>query len=155
MPTQPKPTALKLVQGNPGKRPLNLDEPKPQMVDSMDPPEWLDDDARKKWLDVCPKLIRMGVLTEVDGDALAGYCIAWSRMKLAEKDIDEYGLTLENKTGSMVKNPAATAYDEATKQLRAFGDLLGMSPAARTRLHANIKPKDRQAEAAERLIKKG
>jgi hypothetical protein len=36
MPTgpKPKPTSLKLVQGNPGKRPIPEDEPKPEVVKS-------------------------------------------------------------------------------------------------------------------------
>lgn len=29
---KPKPTAIKILEGNPGKRPLNLNEPKPQRI---------------------------------------------------------------------------------------------------------------------------
>ena len=43
---KPKPTKLKILEGNPGKRPLNLNEPKPKQVVPKCP-DWLMDDARK------------------------------------------------------------------------------------------------------------
>jgi len=30
---KPKPTALKIIEGNPGKRPLNKNEPKPDIFE--------------------------------------------------------------------------------------------------------------------------
>ena len=38
---KPKPTALKVLEGNPGKRPLNLYEPTPE-GDLPECPEWLE-----------------------------------------------------------------------------------------------------------------
>jgi len=41
MGNRPKPTALKLLQGNPGRRPINKAEPKPKRgIPAM--PKWLD-----------------------------------------------------------------------------------------------------------------
>ncbi len=49
MPGPPKkPTALKLVTGNPGKRPLNKKEPKPR-GNLYDPPGWLTEDQLVGW----------------------------------------------------------------------------------------------------------
>ena len=45
---KPKPTALKVLEGNPGKRPLNLFEPTPE--DKMpECPDWLEDEAKAEW----------------------------------------------------------------------------------------------------------
>ena len=45
---KPKPTALKELEGNPGKRPLNDREPKPEKK-APPCPKWLNDDAKKEW----------------------------------------------------------------------------------------------------------
>lgn len=39
----PKPTRLKILAGNPGKRELNPDEPDPVLLEDLTAPEWLDD----------------------------------------------------------------------------------------------------------------
>ncbi len=44
---KPKPTALKVLEGNPGKRPLNLNEPKPEKK-APKCPSWLEPEAKKR-----------------------------------------------------------------------------------------------------------
>ena len=44
----PKPTAQKVLEGNPGKRELNTKEPKPEKK-APACPKWLDDEAKKEW----------------------------------------------------------------------------------------------------------
>lgn len=43
---KPKPTAVKQLEGNPGKRQLNANEPKP-VARAPSCPKWLEDDAEK------------------------------------------------------------------------------------------------------------
>ena len=43
---KPKPTALKLLEGNPGKRPLNEHEPIPP-TGKIRCPSWLEEEAKK------------------------------------------------------------------------------------------------------------
>lgn len=71
----PKPTALKLLQGNPGKRPLNDREPKPPV--GCVPPDYVKADAAllKEWSLEAPRLTRLKILTEIDGDPLARLCV--------------------------------------------------------------------------------
>ncbi len=71
--TKPKPTALKLLEGNPGKRPLPMNEPKPAPT-APKCPSWLHKDAKKEWKRISTELERLGLLTQVDMAALAGYC---------------------------------------------------------------------------------
>jgi phage terminase small subunit len=73
---KPTPTMLKVLSGNPGKRPLNEREPAaPQGV--PEPPEWLDDEAKAEWARVTVDLAAMGLLSQADRPALAAYCTAW------------------------------------------------------------------------------
>ena len=45
---KPKPTAVKVLEGNPGKRSLNTGEPKPEKK-APRCPAWLEDEAKKEW----------------------------------------------------------------------------------------------------------
>ena len=50
---RPKPTALKKLEGNPGKRPLNELEPVPPVA-SLRCPNYLLPEARKEWRRLAP-----------------------------------------------------------------------------------------------------
>ena len=67
---KPKPTALKKLEGNPGKRKLNKKEPIPGK-EMPDCPQWLLPDAKDEWVRLCEKLNQIGELTEVDRTAFA------------------------------------------------------------------------------------
>jgi P27 family predicted phage terminase small subunit len=84
---RPQPTALRVLRGNPGKRPLNADEPKPALIESLAPPEWLDPTAADAWRELAPKLQKLGLLTELDQQRFAMLCSHWSRWRrLCEAD---------------------------------------------------------------------
>ena len=74
---KPKPTALKVLEGNPGGRPLNPNEPKPAKK-APRCPAWLEDEAKKEWKRMGKTLEQMGLLTEMDMAAFAGYCQAYA-----------------------------------------------------------------------------
>ena len=81
---QPKPTALKMLQGTARPDRMNPNEPKPPLSSSR-PPTWLNAAQKKIWRDKAPALIRQGVLTEWDRDALARYCVLMEHfVKLSE-----------------------------------------------------------------------
>jgi phage terminase small subunit len=74
---KPKPTALKVLEGNPGKRPLNEKEPQPKRQ-APRCPSWLEPEAKKEWKRMAKTLEAIGVLTQVDKAAFAGYCQAYA-----------------------------------------------------------------------------
>lgn len=71
----PKPTGIKGLEGNPGKRPLNKNGPKPKKI-APKCPAWLLPDAKKEWRRLSKELETIRLLTGVDMDAFAGYCQA-------------------------------------------------------------------------------
>jgi len=75
-----KPTKLKVLEGNPGKRPLPTDEPKPAQVMPTMPPD-LDKEAQEVWNTLGPKLLRIGLLTETDGDSFSILCQIRGRLQ--------------------------------------------------------------------------
>jgi hypothetical protein len=56
---KPKPTAVKELAGNPGKRALNKHEPEPTAGDLLCP-EGVEGEARREWYRVVDELIKMG-----------------------------------------------------------------------------------------------
>ena len=75
---KPKPTAMKELEGNPGKHPLNTSEPKPNKK-APACPKWLEPEAKKEWRRLAKQMEAIGILTEVDMAAFAGYCQAMER----------------------------------------------------------------------------
>ncbi len=98
------PTPLKILRGNPGKRALNQGEPKPSPGD-LEPPTWLHGDALEEWDRLAPTLHRLGLLTEIDGRALASYCQTWARWREAEAKIEEFGMVIKGATGFPIISP--------------------------------------------------
>src|SRR5262245_31110780 len=96
----PKPTKLKLLEGNPGKRRLNRQEPDPPPLVDLAPPDHLDAIACDEWARVVPELTRVKLLTVVDRAALAAYCALYSRWVTAERLIAASGLTYQTANGT-------------------------------------------------------
>lgn len=126
-----KPTALKLISGNPGGKPLPKNEPKPEAIASLDVPADLQGAvARAAWERVAPKLRRMHVLSEADVDALLLYCRLCETFATADAQVRTEGVTLETPQG-LKKHPAVTVMHESATQLRALMQSFGMTPSAR------------------------
>lgn len=130
---KPKPTALKRLQGNAGKRKLK-DIPQFGELQNVEPPEWLTPLAVKMWQTVMPELLSIKVLTIADIHNVEAFCMAYARWREAEDILTERGLVIETPMGSLIKNPAATIVAEAKKQMVQFGSLLGLDPSSRERL---------------------
>jgi P27 family predicted phage terminase small subunit len=77
---RPKPTNLKIIEGNRGKRPLPENEPKP-VPKAPKCPSDIDPGAKRVWKRLAPMLERIGLLTEADGDVFACLCQVRSRLE--------------------------------------------------------------------------
>lgn len=136
-----KPTALKKLEGNPGKRPLNQHEPKYDGLPEM--PDWLSSAAKKEWSNIVPKLGAVGLLQSVDMAMLVGYCQAWGVYVEAEKTLMETGRTFVytkyDKNGNVVSEyqqirPEVTISNNAMNHIIKFCQEFGLSPSSRVRL---------------------
>jgi P27 family predicted phage terminase small subunit len=139
----PQPTALKVLNGNPGKRALPKDEPKP---DPFEPhmPAWLDDDARAEWRRVTPILLKMGLLTVADGAALAVYCEAYSTMGHALRTLQEDGPTfISPKTSVEHARPEVGIVQQCRVAIKTFCQEFGMTPSARSRMIAQSDEREK------------
>lgn len=141
---RPKPTALKQLAGNPGRRPLNKLEPK-YALGMPDPPESIQNDpvALKEWNRVVPLLIEQNVLTHADYGCMACYCGEYSLYMRAVEYIQEEGITIETPKG-IRKNPAVSIASDAARQLRAFCAELGLTPSSRSKV--SKAPRSQEAD---------
>lgn len=130
---KPTPTTLRVLRGNPGRRPLNRGEPKP-LTGDMAPPSWLSGHALDEWNRLAPVLYRLGLLTEIDGQALASYCETWARWREAEDKIKEFGMVIKGRHGNPVISPFVAVATRSMHQLKAFLIEFGMTPSSRSRI---------------------
>jgi P27 family predicted phage terminase small subunit len=145
----PKPTALKRLAGNPGKRPLN--EAEPQFAAAAPTcPRHLSHAARTEWHRVVHALVDAGVVTQIDRAVLAAYCQAYGRWVEAERALADGGLTTQTPNGYPVQSVHLQIANKALEQMHRFACELGMTPAARTRVHA--EPREKQLSLAELLF---
>jgi len=128
---RPAPTHLKLLAGNPGKRRLNPNEPRPE-PGVPDMPAWLPRRARPFWGRLVADLEPLGVLTKADVFALAmlADCLGEWRAKAAR--------------GKPVDGPSRRA-------LSMFAHF-GLTPADRSKVVAVVTEPD---DPLERLRNKG
>ena len=130
---KPKPTKLHVLNGNPSKKNLDTGEPKPKPIRPLCP-SWLSKSAKREWRRMAPKLDRLGLLTEVDGEAFAIYCQAYARWKECEKYIDEYGIQNTNDAGTKTVAPQVNVAHKYLAIIRHFCTEFGLTPSARARM---------------------
>lgn len=142
---KPKPTSLKVLEGNPGKRPLNPFEPKPNKK-APRCPTWLEDDAKKEWKRMSKVLESMGLLTDMDMTAFAGYCQAYARWKEAEEFLTKHGSIIKTPNGYLQQVPQVSIAQTNLKIMLKFSEQFGLTPSARSRIQAGTGEVSEQDE---------
>ena len=135
MSQRPKPTAIRRIEGNRGRRGYNHAEPVPPDAQPRCPGH-LPAVAQKEWRRLAHALHRMGVLTIVDRAALAAYCAAYARWVEAEEKLKATPTLYKTPSGYVQQSPWVGI---ANKQLELMGRFmveLGITPASRSRVNA-------------------
>jgi hypothetical protein len=123
----PKPTALKLVRGNPGKRRLNMREPA-LPVGLPDPPTWLPAAVVPYYEEIGAEVVAMKVMTRADRVALAMFA---SVLKDAA-----YAMAL-----------GAPVHKEIHSEIRAYLTKFGLSPSDRVKVKTG-EPEQKESSVA-------
>ena len=147
---KPKPTGIKQLEGNPGKRKLNEHESTPEKK-APSCPKWLEPEARKEWKRLAKKMEQMGILTEVDMAAFAGYCQAYARWKDAEEFISQHGTIVKTPSGYWQQIPQVSIAQTYLKIMNKTAEQFGLTPSARSRIIADSVGK-RNADEMDDLL---
>jgi P27 family predicted phage terminase small subunit len=142
---KPKPTALKILEGNPGHRPIDtLSEPEP-VIGLGAPPEYLDAEAKKFWMAQGPELVKLRTLGESDAATFATMCMNHSRILWLTSRIT--ALRQKKKLTNADEQKLDKYESQRMKTIAQFnrtGAEFGMGAASRTRI--KVKPDDGQNE---------
>lgn len=140
---KPRPTHLKVVEGNPGKRKLNTKEVQPRAIIPT-PPAQLVGEAAEEWDRMAQTLFNLGILTEVDRAALAAYCEAYGRwadaldaqaaIRKRDPENPSAGFVITTSTGNMIQHPLVGIVRRAGADMVRYAAEFGMTPSARVRL---------------------
>lgn len=135
----PVPTHLKIIRGNPGKRKLNKNEPKP-IGDLKDAPDYFDQEMRDVW-DYAIANAPCGLLKKIDSSVLETWCCAHVLHRRAVVELRKFGLLMKAPNAQIpIQSPYLPVVNkQAFIMLRAV-DHLGFSPASRTRIAIGDMP---------------
>lgn len=132
-----KPTALKLLEGNPGKRCINQSEPKYNLSEKgRKPPPWLGKHAKAEWKRIFPLLEKNGLVTDADYMTLCAYCQNVDTWICAEKQKRVEGITTTTSNGCEIQHPAVGIANTAMTNMLKFGREFGLTPSSRSDLSA-------------------
>ena len=147
---KPTPNVIKLWNGNPGKRPLNLSDGVNPEIEIPSPPKWLSNHAVKEWRRIGAELEALGLIAQIDKASLATYCQTWGDLC----DLEMAFLAQKKKAATLGDNDTAlmAAYFQKTptgflressihrkivemrSELDRYVKNFGLNPAARARV---------------------
>ena len=134
-----KPTQAKQMAGTLRPDRVNPNEPVGPVLGKMPPcPSHLNGEAQKTWSRVGRALIDMGVLTWVDLQGLAAYCVVYARWQDVETQLQTYGVML-SEDGRLFPSPYLKIAEDCLKQMRAWMTEFGITPSSRSRVTAQNK----------------
>lgn len=152
----PKPTAIKIMEGNRGHRPLNDNEPiciRGEIIK----PDFLDELAGKAWDSMVDNMQKMNLLSLADLDAMSMYCTLFSRWLQAERVIREQGMVFDimDNQGNFKysqQRPEVGIANQCIKQMTLLASQFGMTPASRSKLMVLAADKDKDTRDFEDLL---
>ena len=144
---RPKPTNLKKLQGNPGKRRFNKREPKPRAsgveLNAMTEREAKFRDA------IAPVLRTANLMTDADVPAFEMMTVHFAIAQEAAELIHRLGITTR-KDGRGKKRPLLQVLRDNSTAFRAYAVEFGMTPSSRTRI--SLPQDDHEPSLEEQLF---
>lgn len=150
----PKPHALKVLEGNPGKRALDISGGINPRIEIPSPPAHLSKEAKKEWKRITPLLEELGLISKLDRAALGLYCQVAGRLAeletafngqialLVAKGIDYADAVYQvshavTPSGYAQQSVMVQLIKSHREQLHRYLMHFGLSPAARGRVMAS------------------
>ena len=147
----PKPTKLKILQGNPGKRALPHAEPQPT-IGIPTRPGWLSPEAKREWTRVVGELAELGLLATIDRALISAYCQCWAMYVAAVKAIDEHGMTFETPNGYIAQRPEVAIATRNLEKMNQLSAKFGFTPSDRSKM---AMPEPKEEDPFAQFLNKG
>jgi P27 family predicted phage terminase small subunit len=120
---------LRLVRGNPGKRPINRREPKPR-GSLVAPPEGISPQAAKVWAREIA-CVPPGLLKQLDTMVFLSYCVSCADFEDAAARVAKTGLMVKSPNGHPIQNPYLAIRNRQAGLVLKYAREMGFTPAAR------------------------
>ena len=137
----PEPTRLKILKGVRPCR-INKNEPKPRTVSARIPSGWekqMSTNAKIFWRRHAPRLVKLGLLTEIDLDTFRILCEIYNRWRECASAIKKHGMIYENPESEVLKfRPEVGIIDKLEKTMLSYLQQFGMSPSSRGGISVEI-----------------
>jgi len=130
----PKPTKLKILNGNPGHRPLPQNEFTPARGGEPRMPPGLSKIARVEYRRLIRQYHGTGLLTHLDRAGLAMLCEEYAIWIHAVRMAHTLGPVVETTNGNLIQNPWLGIANRAQAEYRRWCTEFGLTPVARVRL---------------------
>ena len=131
---RPKSTSQKKLNGNPGGRPLNPNEPT-AVAGLPRCPAHVTGPARLIWHRLGKQLVAERRMALVYEGTFAAYCVAWGRWVKAETAMaKEGGEIITGKNGRPMQSPWLSISNKAHTQMMKAASELGLSPTAQSKV---------------------
>lgn len=145
---KPTSTVLKLARGNPGRRKINADEPRPPHLDTDCPSELVDPDEVLEWTRTVVPAIQRGQITSADRCFAIAHCALWSTWRSQLADASRHAHVIAAKTGHPMPNPARGMANRTFLLLAKVDAELGLTPTSRTRVKGDAQGESDDLEKA-------
>ena len=131
---KPKPTHLKVVENNPGRRKLNDKEPKPR-GNRYDPPKWQTDAQRKGWQDAI-EAAPIGLLKRLDRSVLVAWVVAEDLHRQAAEKLNsaDGAMLIRTPNGMPAQSPYVSIVNKQAQIMMKAAAEMGFTPASRSKV---------------------
>ena len=145
---KPTPTPLRILRGNPSRKPLNKHEAQPKHS-IPPPPKFLSKAAKKEYRRVARIICPLGLMTELDMPALAAYAETFARWGEAVEMVRSEGMmAVSNLNGHLYQSAYLNVANAAMKEMMRVAVEFGMTPSSRSRIVASGVGGKKKAGAA-------
>lgn len=132
---KPTPTVIRMLRNNPGKRPINKNEPQPEALPTACPDELIDAASQAEWRRTIVPAIERGHITAADRSFAIAHCDLWATWQdqLAEARKHPHVVSA-GKSKHPIPNPARGMANKTLLLLAKVDAELGLTPSSRSRV---------------------
>ncbi len=134
---KPKATVLKLLDGNPGKRPINTREPKPSPLSADCPVSLVHPVAQQEWKDRIVPAIRIGQITSADYSIALAHCELYADWRDCWAEAEKHERIIMVGTQPQ-PNPYRSEARKVRAELWKIDAEIGFTPVSRSRVIADL-----------------